>query len=55
MGRVRGCPIYEHPTRGDTDTLYVITISGVLINTGLADLPTPSELRDVIEAWRMAP
>ena len=30
--------LYEHPTRGDTAPVYMVTPSGRLINTGFYDL-----------------
>jgi hypothetical protein len=33
-----GFKLFEHPTRGDTDPIYMITPSGRLMNTGFFDL-----------------
>jgi len=38
LARVGAFKLYEHPTRGDTAPIYMITPSGQLINTGFYDL-----------------
>jgi len=38
LARFGGFKLYEHPTRGDTAPVYMITPSGQLINTGFYDL-----------------
>lgn len=35
---IEGYKLWEHPTRGDTDCVYMSTPGGRLINTGFYDL-----------------
>jgi hypothetical protein len=38
LARIGAFKLYEHPTRGDTAPVYMVTPSGQLINTGFYDL-----------------
>jgi hypothetical protein len=38
LAQFGGFKLYEHPTRGDTAPIYMITPSGRLMNTGFFDL-----------------
>jgi hypothetical protein len=38
LARIGAFKLFEHPTRGDTAPIYMITPSGQLINTGFYDL-----------------
>jgi hypothetical protein len=38
LARIGAFKLYEHPTRGDTAPIYMVTPSGQLINTGFYDL-----------------
>lgn len=38
LARFGGFKLYEHPTRGDTAPVYMVTPKGQLINTGFYDL-----------------